>query len=68
MAVLACRAFPVFYSYHLSIIMGKITAAADKVKSKFHKEAAEHGSSDSKAEHAKDAAKYKAKEKVEKHT
>ena len=51
-----------------TIIMGKITAAADNLKYKYHKEAAEHGPSDSKAEHAKDAAKYKAKEKVEKHT
>jgi hypothetical protein len=47
--------------------MGKITAAADNLKSKFHKNAAEHGPDDQKAGHAQDAAKFKAKEKVEKH-
>ena len=48
--------------------MGKITAAADNLKGKYHEKMAEHGPDSSKPEHAKDAAKFKAKEQVEKHT
>ena len=48
--------------------MGKITAAADNLKGKYHEKMAEHGPNDSKASHAADAAKFKAKEQVEKRT
>ena len=47
--------------------MGKITAAADNLKSKYHEKMAQHGPTDSKAGHAADATKFKAKEHVEKH-
>ena len=46
--------------------MGKITAAADSAKKEYHEKMAEHGPDSSKAEHTKDAAKYKAKEEAEK--
>ena len=47
--------------------MGKIRAAGDKIKSKAHKKAAQHGRREESGHHAKEAAKYKAKSKAEKH-
>lgn len=45
--------------------MGKVTAAAEKVKYKYHKEKAEHGRSETQGEHANEAAKASTKAEKE---
>ena len=47
--------------------MGKVTAAGDKIKGEYHEQMAKHGPESTQGEHAADAAKFKTKEKAEKH-
>ena len=47
--------------------MGKLQGSVDKAKGAYHEQMAKNGPDSSKGEHAAEAAKYKAKEKAEKH-